>query len=109
MPIKFSELQKDERKLTVPWAGDEIIIRYRPSEWTPEIEDDLRAEQGSSAVLGVMSKLILEWDVLEDDDVPVALEIDRLKKFPSAFLLHLMFKIWEDMAPGEVKRPYVGG
>lgn len=104
--MKLSTVKSERKKLTANFddLGD-LHITYVPGMLTPEVEDELQEalEQPGSGkfVCEFASRLIEEWDLLDDDDVPIPLTAEGLKQVPIPFMGDVLAKIREDMNPGE--------
>jgi hypothetical protein len=101
MPIKLIDLAKDVRTCTVAFEDEEAEVTYRPSAYTPEIEDQLQTaiekNRPSGGVADLLSGVILNWEVLEEDGSEYEPTRENLAKLPSAFLFTVINAITEDM------------
>jgi hypothetical protein len=104
--MKLSTVKSERKKLTIPMEdlGD-LHLTYIPGMLTPEIEDELQESfehPGSGRfATDFISRLVEEWDLLDDDDVPIPLTIEGLRPVPIPFLGDVLAAIREDMNPGE--------
>lgn len=105
--MKLSQLRANVRRIVVDYYGDTVDIAYRPAEMTPETEDALReareANRVTDALVGLITRAVIEWDVIGDDDKPLPITPENVRPLPSAFLLHLMAAIQEDMVPNAMR------
>lgn len=112
MPVKLSALRDKSRtqEVKTEWEGEELTLHYRPGVWTPEFEDILKdPEKGTEVICDALAELLGSWDVLDENDQPIEPTVENTIHFPAAFLLHCMTVCWEDMSPGEARRPSRGG
>lgn len=110
MPISPSNFTQGTR--TFNYDHDEFgdaKITYLPTAVTPDALDEVRAAGGDAdaAVVGLLSKLIVDWDVYEGDPTEGASKwpttIEGLKRLPLLFLADVLKQIQEDVAPGKVQ------
>lgn len=106
--MRISDLKNDVRSFVFEYNGTEVKLQYKPSAWTPQVEDELRNSETSDKMLEVLSEVISTWDVTEDDGQIFEPSPENLRTLPSAFVVTLIQKIWEDMAPGEVQGSFAG-
>jgi hypothetical protein len=103
VPIPLSALSSNERKVKVAWFEDEINIVYRPGMITPENEDQYdEASKTSSggAIAEMMAKVIVSWDVTEEDrKTPVVPTAAVLRAIPTTLLWRLYNACLVDMRP----------
>lgn len=102
MPVTLSQLKANTRTIVVPYEQDEVRLTYQPSQMTPVVESEINAASRDGDVgpmLQAMSKLIVEWDVMEDDKKALPHTVEVLAGLPNAFLMAIFRAIQEDMAP----------
>lgn len=113
MPLSINSLKKDERPLTVPYGKEEVNIVYRPSEWTPAVEEQWTDTEGSGTheMLEFLNKIIVSWDIYEDDkqEKPLPKELDSFYIIPTPLSLAFLREIQEDAVPGKEKRTSSSG
>lgn len=112
MPIRLSDLQKDERTCTVEYGGETCEVTYRPSGYTPLVESQLQdeAEAGKPglALAGLLSKILIGWEVM-DGEKKVPTTYNSLVNLPEAFLVAVVNKITDDVQVGREDRKNSGG
>jgi hypothetical protein len=101
--LKLSELAAPVQRLTVDYYGSPVRIGYRPGVMTPLEEEKLaearKAGETTDALVELMARLMVEWDVTDDDGAPLPITPETLMPFPSALLLRIMSAVQEDMLP----------
>lgn len=101
--MKLSQLTAATREIVVNYFGHEVQVTYRPGVLTPEEDDRLqvaRAENGlTDALIDLLTRLIVAWDVVGDDDKPLAITPATLRTLPNALLLNIVAAAQEDMVP----------
>lgn len=101
MPISLAELKSNTRTVVIPYFDDAVRVTYLPSELTPTVESQIRVsavEDDNSVMLDVLSRLIVEWDVMDGDE-PLPHTPEVLTHLPTPFLSAIFQGIREDMAP----------
>ena len=103
MPIRLSQVGKQQKTATVAYDGETVDIVYRPGAFTPRVEARINEAQKDSTVsqelAQILSEVIISWDVLDDDGQPLPPTIDLLMDLPLAFLSAVSVGIGEDMRP----------
>lgn len=106
--MKIGALKGGVRPLDVEFPGmegledEKLHIEYRPGELTLEIADDMRAAAANNleadAICLVLEKVLVSWD-LEDDDGPLAVTKEGIKKIPLPALGAIFLAMMEDIRP----------
>jgi hypothetical protein len=110
MPIQIAELLNDERTITVTIGGQEGKVTYRPGAMTPELEMVLSDGRGApEAVAEVISALLIEWDVLDENGDSYPTDSDSLMTLPSELLAETFRAISMDMVDRREERKNSGG
>lgn len=115
MPISLSEIQSKTRTVTVDVAeAGSLQVTYRPSVYTPSFESQINryiAERNTNVLGWMLSELVQEWDLYEDDEmqVPVPLEPERLSTLPIRVLGAISEAITGDMRPNRPSAGTSGG
>ena len=111
MPITLRALAQDRQTLRIDYgdAGDLNIV-YTPSLLTEKLLTRLSSMTGETAmgdaaeiVNAVLLKLVLEWDLLDDDGEPLPLTVDGMGEAPLKVRFDIMQRIASDMRLGEPK------
>ncbi len=99
--MKFSDLKKEFRQLTVDIDGESLNIAYYVNAYTPELEADmLDAEhKPATALAQAMTVMLKSWDLEDDDGKPYPLAFSALSKLPLNFMLKIFEAIGRDMRP----------
>lgn len=113
MGISVGQIKKDQRPLTVDYGTEQVNIVYKPSEWTPAVEQEWEDSEGSSmeTFLNFLPKLITSWDVYEDEAQTKVLPLtyENLRTIPSALVMAFINAIGDDMVPGKGSRTNSSG
>jgi hypothetical protein len=113
MPIRLKDLERDVRTCTVEYEGENAEVTYRPSAYTPFVEDKLQAaiesNRPSSGVARLLSSVLVGWEVLGEDGEAISTDSETLSALPSAFLFAVINAITEDMGTGREERKNSGG
>lgn len=103
MPITFAQLKANLRTINVTYYDDNISITYRPSELTPrgnaEIQERIDAGDGENVVVETLCRTIVNWDIMESDDVMMPITVENLSRMPGPLLLAISEAIGEDGRP----------
>lgn len=104
MPISFSDLIQDRRVLEFSFLDDKVVLTYRPSGITPEVEDRLQGlietRRSSNSMAEFLAGVLVEWDVENDDGTPYPTTLESLRKLPGNFLVRMVNEITDDMMSG---------
>ena len=113
MPIRLSNLVKDIRTCQVVFGEEQANLTYRPSAYTPLLEDELQEtmqeNRPGNALAEMLANVLLSWEVLDDDGEEIRPTAEHLAKFPVGFLAEVVKTISEDLGAGEETRKNSGG
>jgi hypothetical protein len=113
MPIKLSDLAKDLRTCTVEYEGETAEVTYKPSAYTPQVEDNLQTamETGrpSNAIARLLDGVVTAWEVLDEEGTEIPPVFENMKTMPSAFLTTVANTITRDMQSERDDRKNSGG
>lgn len=103
MPVRVSNLARNQRALTVPIDGETLTISYLPGRLTPAAEDELRAkiddQRGGPALASLLAEMVAGWDLTNDDGSAYPIDEPHLRELPTSFLAVVATAITEDMRP----------
>ena len=94
--MRLSQIRDQRVDLAIDVMGDVLNVVYNPTYVTPEIEDELTSVDDSHQMAQLLSGMIVEWDLLEDDtEKPVATDEKTLRTLPTIVLALVVGKIAE--------------
>ncbi len=71
--LSLSQACSTKAKLDVPFDGGSLEVWHNPSVFTSEFEvnlrEDAKANQASVFLVNTLSKLIISWDLVDDEGV----------------------------------------
>lgn len=112
MPINLAELQNDERTCEVTYEGQTAQVTYRPSAYTPALEDALQTalESGrpSSGIARLLEGVLLRWELLDENGEELPTTYEVMRELPSAFLVKVINTVTADMQAGREDRKNSG-
>jgi len=101
MTIKIADLMSDIRTCVVHAGEEEAEVTYRPSAYTPEIEDRLQtaveSRRPSNGIAQWLSGIVIDWDVVDDNGERFPTTIEVMREMPSNFLTAVINAITDDM------------
>jgi hypothetical protein len=129
--MRISEALGERNPLKVHFAGGSVLnIVYAPATYTiAELEELQNAERDINRVVESIRRLVLEWDLQDEDGVPISLQpvpkaITRVTdpengevtvieppedplrtKVPTNIFMTIIRAVNEDQNPGESPRP----
>lgn len=116
MPIRLADLENDERTCEVEYEGETGNITYRPSLYTPALEDEYQTSMETNRPTGAMckmlAKILVAWEVLDEEGEPIAIEFEVLRQLPGRFITVMMNAITSDILASrdkEVRKNSGGG
>lgn len=123
MAVRLSTMLAQTAETVVKFAGEDILVCYRPNVVTLELSDQIDA-QGAAAdealkrgeqthhdwVTAQLEPLLEWWDVLDENDQRVEPTVENMRKFPVNFLTAVLRAITADqqVEPGESEGSDVG-
>lgn len=99
---KLSDLLKNQVILPVPYRGTVISITYKPESITSDqraalhkrvADGEIKADELDAAML---ADTITRWDLTDDDDAPIELSFEVLKKRSSGLQMAMLNAIYDD-------------
>lgn len=102
MPITLSELTRKTRKITVDiGASEPLEVEYRIQAYTPEVESVILnvGERPAMALAEVLKRLVVSWNLVDDNGEMYPLDNDHLHKMPLQIMMSIFQAIAEDMRP----------
>lgn len=101
--MRLSQLGQ-RRMVTVAYDDAEVKVVFKPAvinqEWLDRvtaIPDD--GEEGSDTQVSLLALALVSWDVLDDDDQPMAPSEELLRRIPIDLRNAIMQAIMEALAP----------
>lgn len=105
MPVRLSDLVSDTRDLAIKIAGETLNVTYRPSAYTPELEDatqgNFERNRSSGAAAAMLAGLLVEWDLVDDDGEVIEIEVESLRTVPAEVLFAILAEIIDDLQIGK--------
>lgn len=80
-------------------AGVVVEVVVDPSRMTGAALQDVYDTQQPREIAACLADLLVEWDITDDDDAPLALTADNLLRLPLAGLMRLLNGIQEQVRP----------
>jgi hypothetical protein len=105
MPLSVSHLKKNQRTVTVEYAGEYVRVTYKPSEMTTPVMADIKeaVEKNDPYFMAhLLSMLMISWDLaIDENDLTKTLPItyDDLCQLEHPFLSAVLRQITGDMFP----------
>jgi hypothetical protein len=113
MPISLSELQKDRKTVTVSVGEETAEVVYRPSAYTPEVEDEFRLAldggRPSDALARWLASMVTAWELVDENGEQVPPTYEEMRTLPSEFLSLVVTAISEAGRPDKEARKNSGG
>jgi hypothetical protein len=104
MGLKLSDLAVKVRNVAVDLGDGAVVnVAYRPHEMTLQdellVSNEEDAEERLRLVIGLLARVLVSWDILGDDEKPLAITAKTLGTLPTSVLLHIQTAIREDSGP----------
>lgn len=113
MPISITDLEKDRATCTVEWEEETAEVVFRPSGYTPLVEDRWRrAIEGNRPIGGLaemLASILIEWELVDENGAALPPTRETLEGLPSRFLVRVMDAINEANSPGREDRKNSAG
>jgi hypothetical protein len=108
--MRISGALAKARPLRVQFEDDYLNLTYRPASYTvrqlQEIQDEESKRTDPARVVEMIQKMVVDWDLTEDDGVKVDLaNTERLKDIPTPIFMAILREAREDQSVGEAPRP----
>ena len=114
MPIKLTDLVAGKRSIVIDFGGDDQLhITYDPAQITAENEREeaqlrMRGLRINAIALS-LSRMIVEWDLVDDKSKPLPIEMETLEKLGYDVVSFIMRSINEDFHPNVLTAGRSGG
>lgn len=108
MPVTLKKLASNTATVQIPVGDDSLTVVYFPGRVTEQVYADLSlvadltnrdVAANAGAINDVLIKLVKSWDLLDDDEQPLPLTMERLAEVPLGFRVEVIDAIFEDMRP----------
>ncbi|HLH22442.1 MAG TPA: hypothetical protein VK066_07950 [Chloroflexota bacterium] len=114
MALRLSHLAADRRTVQVPVGDEQLTVTYRPSGYTPLVEEEVAAKRDddrrpAGPIVALLAGVLDAWDLQDDRGKPVPTTAESLRTLPTRFLGQVLTAIVEDMSPGEAGAPSAAG
>lgn len=87
---KLDALTRDTDSVAIPFGSDTLTVQYRPGALTTELVEALQgaetATAPAAAVLEPLARLLVSWDLLDDDERPIPTTVQGLRGVPLSIL-----------------------
>lgn len=101
MAITLDDLKRDERTCTVEYNGQSAQVTYRPSGYTPEIEDRfqtcIESARSINGFAEFLANTLVNWELLDENGRQFPITLEDLRTLPGRFLTTVINAITSDM------------
>jgi len=102
MSLSLRDLMQDERYITLEIGEGTVEIHYRPSAFTPVVEDEMQrlieTNRPGNGLARMLAGIVIDWDVLDENGQPLEPTVENLRRLPVAFLTRVTNAINRDSA-----------
>ena len=109
MSIKMAALSGRTEATSFTFQDQDVKITYRPNYMTPERQSIMaaatEAQAATQGFVDLVVGMIVSWDVLDEQDEPVAVTAEFVRQLPYSFLAAVVMAAGEAMQPGEAAKP----
>lgn len=92
---KLSAIVEDRADLPVKFGAETVSVVYRPAVYDEDFNDLSIQNEWAKA----LSRILLSWDLLDDDGQPYATDEPTLRTISAAITVPILRAIHADMAP----------
>lgn len=100
---KLTDLVADRATVAVPFDGASLKVTYRPGAITPKVQAAVfkaqREQDVNAGLCQPLSKLLVRWDLTDDEGETVPTTAESLADLPAQLLMRVLEAITDDMAP----------
>ena len=96
--MKLSKLAEKTRTVQVQFEGETADVVYRVAELTPAFTEWLQEEglTRRGSLYEALEKLVISWDIVDDNDQQLAVTVEGMKPIPSALLRAILYAVTRD-------------
>lgn len=98
--MKLSDLANETKELAIPYKGmvDEYIVKlvYRTQAVTPGFVKDVQELEGVDKLVYQVEKVVVSWDITDNDLKPIPITKDALANVPTQLLGWILDQIARD-------------
>lgn len=96
MPFDLAILRNEGVPALVTWMGQDIHIRYLPTNHTAEMQKRLQEADGDETADLILRELLAEWDIT-DGDRPLPVNDESFALIPVGLKLEIVKAIADDL------------
>jgi hypothetical protein len=101
MAISLADISKQEREITFEFDGEQAAVTYNLRAYTPELESWMQKvftqEGPANSNAAILSRVLVAWDVLDENGEQFPTDKATLVRFPNEFLEALLNAITLDV------------
>jgi len=111
--MRISDMVRDRREITLVVLGEDVHITFRPSAYTPIVEDQVQrffeSARPGNGLARMLSSVLIDWDVLDDNNKPIEITEENLRQLPMEFLTSVSNALAEENRVSREERKNSGG
>jgi hypothetical protein len=98
--MRMSQATSKARTIPVAFEGGDLTVTYRPASYTVRELDELQADsKNTKRIVDSMLRTLVSWDLTDDDDNAIPLEVEPLMDVPTSIFVEIMKAMQADQAP----------
>ncbi len=98
--MKISQATAEEKPLAVKFGEATLNVVYRPLTYTvTELEKMEAGDARAAQVVDSMLRLLVSWDLTDEDENPVPLTEEALREVPTHIFTGIMQAVGKDQTP----------
>ncbi len=97
--MRISEATIEQKPLAVTFGSATLNLVYRPLSYTVKEMEDATKDRDPKNIVRTMQRLLVEWDLTDDDNNPIPLSDEALVEIPSHIFTGIMQAVAKDSRP----------
>ncbi len=97
--MRISQAVAEEKPLAVDFKGATLNVVYRPLTYTVREMDALGESKDTERIIKTMLRLLVSWDLTDENDTPVPIETEPLRDVPTHIFTGIIKAVGKDQAP----------
>jgi hypothetical protein len=105
MGIKFQEMMRRTRKITVEFQGESLEVEYRINVVTPLFLKQIGEQDERESLITQTTAAVERWELLDGEGKELPPDKEQASKLPTKFLQAVIQGIAADLrAPGDAEK-----
>jgi hypothetical protein len=89
MAVRRRDLLTEQKQVEIEMTQGTLTVTYKPALWTSRIKQEAMSATSNEDAFALISRAIVEWDYLDDDDKPFPIDVATFMDMPDGMPMQL--------------------